>query len=56
MEGHHQQSNATNMHQPHANPEPPIKNRSGGGTGKTTKKRKRNQDLGPGAPRQPVNG
>ena len=58
MEGHHQQSNATNMHQQHTNPEPTTKNRSagGGGAGKTSKKRKRNQDLGPGAPRQPVNG
>lgn len=57
MEGHHQQSNAANMHQQHTNPEPTIKNRGGGGTaGKTSKKRKRNQDLGPGAPRQPVNG
>ncbi|XP_059351476.1 high mobility group protein 20A-like isoform X4 [Daphnia carinata] len=58
MEGHHQQSNAANMHQQHTNPEPTIKNRGGGGgtAGKTSKKRKRNQDLGPGAPRQPVNG
>ena len=40
MEGHHQQSNATNMHQQHTNPEPTTKNRSagGGGAGKTSKK------------------
>jgi len=61
MEAHHQQTNAPVMHQQHTvieqrNPDVSIKNRSGGGSTKSTKKRKRNQDLGPGAPRQPVNG
>ena len=59
---HHQQANTTAMHQQQTvleqrNPDVAIKNRSasGGNTAKS-KKRKRNQDLGPGAPRQPVNG
>ena len=57
MDAHHQQSNAANMHQQHTqleqqrNPE-----KKGGTASKASKKRKRNQDLGPGAPRQPVNG
>ena len=64
MEAHHQQQQpnvAATMHQQHnpmeqRSPDVSIKRAGGGSNAPKSKKRKRNQDLGPGAPRQPVNG